>query len=80
MLDILVQSRRNAKSAKRFLRKLRKDPQYVPRVIVTDKLRSYRTSALFSSRSPRSVKKRPLTPLSARRQPAASTAVSPRSR
>jgi putative transposase len=41
VLDILVQSRRNAKAAKRFFRKLLKDLQYVPRVIVTDKLKSY---------------------------------------
>lgn len=41
VLDILVQSRRNAKAAKRFFHKLLKDLQYVPRVIVTDKLRSY---------------------------------------
>ncbi len=41
MLDILVQSRRNARAAKRFFRKLLKGLQYVPRVIVTDKLRSY---------------------------------------
>ena len=41
VLDILVQSRRNARTAKRFLRKLLKGLQYVARVIVTDKLRSY---------------------------------------
>ena len=41
VLDILVQSRRNAKAVKRFFRKLLKGLQYVPRVIVTDKLRSY---------------------------------------
>ncbi|GHO62799.1 IS6 family transposase [Ktedonobacter sp. SOSP1-52] len=41
ILDILVQSRRNKKAAKRFFRKLLKDLQYVPRVIITDKLRSY---------------------------------------
>jgi putative transposase len=40
-LDILVQSRRNAAAAKRFFRKLLKGLQYLPRVIVTDKLRSY---------------------------------------
>ncbi len=40
VLDILVQSRRNAEAAKRFFRKLLKGMQYVPRVIVTDKLRS----------------------------------------
>ena len=39
-LDILVQSRRNTKAAKRFMHKLMK--QYgVPRIMVTDKLRSY---------------------------------------
>src|SRR6202011_5339298 len=41
VLDILVQSRRNKQAAKRFFRKLLKELQYVPRVIVTDKLRSY---------------------------------------
>jgi putative transposase len=41
VLDILVQERRNAKAAKRFFRRLLKGLQYVPRVIVTDKLRSY---------------------------------------
>ena len=40
VLDILVQSRRNKKAADRFFRKLFK--QYgQPRVLVTDKLRSY---------------------------------------
>jgi putative transposase len=41
VLDILVQSRRNAKAAQRFFRKLLKGLQYVPRVIVTDRLKSY---------------------------------------
>ena len=41
VLDVLVQSRRNAKVAKRFFKKLLKGLQYVPRVIVTDKLPSY---------------------------------------
>ncbi len=41
VLDILVQSRHSAKAAKRLFRKLLKGLQYVPRVIVTDKLRSY---------------------------------------
>ncbi len=40
VLDILVQSRRSARAAKRFFRKLLKGLQYVPRVIVTDKLKS----------------------------------------
>ena len=41
VLDILVQSRRNKKAAKKFFRKLLKGLTYVPRVIVTDKLKSY---------------------------------------
>jgi putative transposase len=41
VLYILVQPRRDAKAAKRFFRRLLKGLQYVPRVIVTDKLRSY---------------------------------------
>src|SRR5262244_450606 len=41
VLDILVQSRRNKQAAKKFFRKLLKGLQYVPRVIVTDKLTSY---------------------------------------
>ena len=41
VLDILVQPRRNKQAAKKFFRKLMKGLQYLPRVIVTDKLRSY---------------------------------------
>jgi putative transposase len=41
VLDILVQSRRNAKAATRFFRKLLKGLEYAPRVLVTDKLASY---------------------------------------
>ncbi len=41
VLDILVQSRRNKAAAKKFFRKLLKGCQYVPRVIITDKLASY---------------------------------------
>ncbi|WP_405547454.1 IS6 family transposase [Streptomyces phaeochromogenes] len=41
VLDILVQSKRNTQAAKRFFRRLLKEYEYVPRVIVTDKLRSY---------------------------------------
>ncbi|MFF3934265.1 IS6 family transposase [Streptomyces hirsutus] len=40
-LDILVQSTRDAKAAKRFLAKLMKKQGRVPRVLITDKLRSY---------------------------------------
>jgi putative transposase len=41
VLDILVQSRRNAKAAKRLLRKLLKKQGTAPRVMITDKLPSY---------------------------------------
>ena len=41
VLDILVQSRRNKQAAKKFFRKLLKGCQYVPRVLITDKLASY---------------------------------------
>jgi transposase-like protein len=40
-LDILVRSRRSATAAKRFFCKLLKGVWYVPRVIFTDKLKSY---------------------------------------
>jgi putative transposase len=41
VLDILVQSRRDKKAAKKFFRKLSKGLRYVPRMIITDKLKSY---------------------------------------
>lgn len=41
VLDVLVQPRRNALAAKKFFRRLLKGLEYVPRVIVTDKLTSY---------------------------------------
>ena len=41
VLDILVQSRRNTKAATKFFKKLLKGLEYVPRVMITDKLRSY---------------------------------------
>ena len=41
MLDILVQRRRDKQAAKKFFRKLLKGLTYVPRVIITDKLKSY---------------------------------------
>ena len=41
VLDILVQSRRNAAAAKKFFRRLLTGLRYVPRVVITDKLRSY---------------------------------------
>jgi putative transposase len=40
-LDILMQKRRNQRAAKRFFKKLLKGLRYAPRVIITDKLRSY---------------------------------------
>jgi putative transposase len=46
VLDILVQRRRNKQAAKKFFRKLLKGLTYVPRVIVTDKLKSYGAAKL----------------------------------
>lgn len=44
VLDILVTDKRDTQAAKRFFRKLLKDLEYVPRVLVTDRLRSYRAA------------------------------------
>ena len=41
VLDFLVQSRRNAKAAKKLMRSLLKKHGFAPMLIVTDKLRSY---------------------------------------
>ncbi len=41
VLDILVQRHRNKAAAKQFFRKLLKGCQYVPRVLITDQLKSY---------------------------------------
>ena len=41
VLDILVQLRRDSKAAKKFFKKLLKGLEYVSRVIITDKLKSY---------------------------------------
>ncbi|MNV80192.1 hypothetical protein D3C71_1737840 [compost metagenome] len=41
VLDALLQSRRNKRAALRLMRKLLKGQGTTPRVIVTDKLRSY---------------------------------------
>ena len=45
VLDILVQSRRDARAARRLLRKLMKRQARTPRVMITDKLRSYGAAA-----------------------------------
>ncbi len=41
VLDVLLQRQRDTKAAARFFRKLLKKQNFVPRVIVTDKLKSY---------------------------------------
>jgi putative transposase len=41
VLDILVQSCRNTQAAKKFFRTLLKGLQHVPRVLITEKLKSY---------------------------------------
>jgi putative transposase len=40
-LDLLVQSRPNKPAAKKCFRKLLKVCQYIPRIIITDKLKRY---------------------------------------
>jgi putative transposase len=44
VLDILVQRRRNKAAAKKFFRRLLKGLQYIPRVVITDKLASYESA------------------------------------
>ena len=44
VIDILVQSRRDRRAAKRFIRKLLKGQGSEPEWVVTDKLRSYRAA------------------------------------
>src|SRR5467141_1850332 len=51
VLDILVQSRRDKKAAKKLFRKLLKGLRYVPRVIITDKLKSYSAAKAEMMRS-----------------------------
>lgn len=41
VLDVLLQRHRDTKAAERFFRKLLKKQGFVPRVLVTDKLKSY---------------------------------------
>jgi len=41
VLDVLLQRHRDTQAAERFFRKLLKQQRFVPRVIVTDKLKSY---------------------------------------
>ena len=41
VLDLLVQRRRNSRAALRFMRKLLKKQGFAPKLLVTDKLRSY---------------------------------------
>ena len=41
VLDILVQTKRDKTTAKKFFRKLLKGLRYFPRMIITDKLKSY---------------------------------------
>ncbi|MFD0297651.1 IS6 family transposase, partial [Streptomyces sp. NPDC127118] len=56
VLDILVQNRRDKAAARRFFRRLMKKTRAVPRVIVTDKLRSYGAAhreIMLAGRAPR---------------------------
>ncbi len=44
VLDILMQKRRDTKAAKRFFRKIIKKVGFTPKVVVTDKLKSYQAA------------------------------------
>lgn len=46
-LDVLIQKRRNRQAAKRFFRKLLKGFHYAPRVLITDKLKSYAAAKIL---------------------------------
>jgi putative transposase len=48
VLDVLVQSRRDKKAAKRLLRKLLKRQCRAPRVMITDKLGSYQRQEVLT--------------------------------
>ncbi|KIE04226.1 Integrase catalytic region [Candidatus Jidaibacter acanthamoeba] len=50
-LDIFLQKRRNTKAVKRFFKRLLKRCGFVPRVIITDKLRSYGSTKQFILKS-----------------------------
>jgi len=45
VLDMLVQRRRNRRAALRLMRKLLKRQGFAPKLLVTDKLRSFRAEA-----------------------------------
>ncbi len=44
ILDLLVQKRRNTQAAKKFFKKIIKKEGFIPRVVVTDKLKSYKAA------------------------------------
>jgi transposase-like protein len=45
VLDMLVQRRRDSRAALRLMRKLLKKQRFVPKLLVTDKLRSYASAS-----------------------------------
>ena len=50
VLDMLVQRRRDSRAALRLMRKLLKKQGFAPKLVITDKLRSY--AAAFRSAAP----------------------------
>jgi len=63
VLDVLVQNRRDKAAARRFFRRLMKTTAMVPRVVVTDRLRSYgaahrQVMPLVEHRSPKGLNNR----------------------
>jgi putative transposase len=57
VLDVLVQSSRDAKAAKRLLRKLLKKQGTTPRVMITDKLASYAAAKRQGRRDTKAAKR-----------------------
>jgi putative transposase len=58
VLDILVQTKRDKTAAKKFFRKLLKGLRYVPRAIITDKLKSYSAARTEVMRSVKHVQQK----------------------
>ena len=53
VLDVLVQSRRDTRAAKRLMRKLHRKQELAPRVLITDKVRSYGAANLAKTKEER---------------------------
>jgi transposase-like protein len=52
VLDVLVQRRRDPRAAQRLMKSLLKSDTASPRVVITDKLRSYAAARVLSDKKP----------------------------